>query len=73
MPVAARRLAPSEPPWGLAGGQPGGCGTFRFGLGVEPFVQGSGTLHAGQTVEIVTPGAGGYGPPDAPDPAAVTR
>jgi N-methylhydantoinase B len=60
------------PPWGLAGGQPGGCGAFCFGPGVEPFVQGSGRLRAGETVEIVTPGAGGYGPPaeDAPTAAA---
>jgi N-methylhydantoinase B len=51
------------PPWGLAGGAPGGCGAFKFGGGVEPFVQGRGALRAGQIVEIVTPGAGGYGPP----------
>jgi N-methylhydantoinase B len=51
------------PPWGLEGGQPGGCGAFHFGLGVEPFVQGSGRLRAGETIEIITPGAGGYGPP----------
>jgi N-methylhydantoinase B len=51
------------PPWGLEGGQPGGCGAFRFGVGVEPFVQGSGRLRAGETIEIITPGAGGYGPP----------
>jgi N-methylhydantoinase B len=51
------------PPWGLNGGEPGGCGSFKFGEGVEPFVEGSGRLRAGQTVEIITPGAGGYGPP----------
>jgi N-methylhydantoinase B len=51
------------PPWGLAGGEPGGLGSFGFGDGVEPFVEGNGHLRAGQTVEIVTPGAGGYGPP----------
>jgi N-methylhydantoinase B len=61
------------PPWGLASGQPGGCGGFRFGDEVEPFVQGSGHLRAGKTVEIVTPGAGGYGPPSERDPAAVER
>jgi N-methylhydantoinase B len=47
------------PPWGLAGGNPGGRGAFRFGGGVEPFVSGAGSLRAGQTVEIITPGAGG--------------
>jgi len=57
------------PPWGLAGGEPGGCGAFRFGDGVEPFVGGSGRLRAGETVEIITPGAGGYGPPRTGPPA----
>jgi N-methylhydantoinase B len=61
------------PPWGLAGGHPGGCGDFRFGNGVEPFVGGSGRLRAGETVEIITPGAGGYGPPSERDPALVAR
>ncbi|HJU17620.1 MAG TPA: hydantoinase B/oxoprolinase family protein [Stellaceae bacterium] len=57
------------PPWGLEGGRPGGCGAFRLGDGVEPFVRGSGHLRAGQTVEIVTPGAGGYGAPRERNPA----
>ena len=51
------------PPWGLNGGHPGGRGAFRFGNRVEPFVRGSGRLRPGETVEIITPGAGGYGPP----------
>ena len=51
------------PPWGLNGGHPGGRGAFHFGDGVEAFVRGSGRLHPGETVEIITPGAGGYGPP----------
>jgi N-methylhydantoinase B len=59
------------PPWGLNGGHPGGRAAFRFGDGVEPFVNGSGRLRAGQTVEIITPGAGGYGTPSERDPAAV--
>jgi N-methylhydantoinase B len=63
----------SAPPWGLDGGHPGGCGAFRFGDGVAPFVRGSGTLRTGETVEIVTPGAGGYGPPCERDPAAIAR
>ncbi len=60
-------------PWGLEGGRPGGMGRFVLGPGVAPFQHGSGFLEAGQTVEIVTPGAGGYGPPEARDPAAVAR
>ena len=51
------------PPWGLAGGHPGGCSAFRFGDGVEPFIDGSGALRTGETVEIITPGAGGYACP----------
>jgi len=39
-----------------------------LGDGVEPFVSGAGRLRAGETVEIVTPGAGGYGPPAERDP-----
>jgi len=55
-------------PWGLGGGHPGGQGAFRFGDGFEPFVNGSGILHAGQTVEIVTPRAAGYGRRSELDP-----
>ena len=60
-------------PWGLAGGSPGGRGRFGYGPGVAAFVGGSGELEAGQTVEIVTPGAGGFGPPAARAAAAVQR
>jgi N-methylhydantoinase B len=61
------------PPWGLNGGHPGGRGAFRFGDRVEPFVNGSGRLRAGEIVEIITPGAGGYGARSERDPAAVER
>ena len=47
--------------WGLNGGHRGARGAFGFGDGVEPFANGSGKLRAGETVEIITPGAGGYG------------
>jgi N-methylhydantoinase B len=60
-------------PWGLAGGLPGGKGSFSYGPGVAGFVHGSGMLQEGQTIEIITPGAGGYGPPAERDPAAVQR
>src|SRR6266446_4928216 len=36
-------------------------------------LSGAGILHSGETVEIVTPGAGGYGPPAERDLAAVER
>jgi N-methylhydantoinase B len=51
-------------PWGLAGGLPGTGGEFRFSAGTEPFHDGAGLLRAGNVVEIITPGAGGYGPPE---------
>ncbi|HEX3349399.1 MAG TPA: hydantoinase B/oxoprolinase family protein [Acetobacteraceae bacterium] len=60
-------------PWGLDGGMPGGRGGFRYGPGVEPFVHGAGVLKRGQVIEIITPGAGGYGPPEQRDPEAVAR
>jgi N-methylhydantoinase B len=61
------------PPWGLNGGHPGGRGVFEFGDRVGPFANGSGRLRAGETVEIVTPGAGGYGAPSERNAAAVER
>ncbi|ATR21328.1 N-methylhydantoinase (ATP-hydrolyzing) small subunit [Roseomonas mucosa] len=60
-------------PWGLAGGLPGGMGGFVYGEGVAPFDHGSGVLRPGQVVEIVTPGAGGYGPPSGRTAAEVAR
>ena len=60
-------------PWGLAGGLPGGHGAFSFSEGVEPFHNGNGVLQPGQIVEIVTPGAGGYGPPAGRAADAVRR
>ena len=60
-------------PWGLEGGQPGGRGRIDYGPGVAPFVQGQGSLQPGQWIAITTPGAGGYGPPAARDPALLAR
>jgi N-methylhydantoinase B len=59
-------------PWGLEGGLPGARAQFVFGPGVEPFDKGQGLLRKGQTIEIVTAGAGGYGPPELRDPDAIT-
>jgi len=58
-------------PWGLAGGMPGGKGEFNVGGG--GFDHGSGALRKGDIVEVVTPGAGGYGPPRERDRALVRR
>ncbi|MBX3671026.1 MAG: hydantoinase B/oxoprolinase family protein [Rhodocyclaceae bacterium] len=60
-------------PWGIAGGLPGGKGSFAFGRGVEPFPNGTGLLRPGDIVEVITPGSGGYGPPAGRDPAAVAK
>jgi N-methylhydantoinase B len=60
-------------PWGLRGGLPGGKGRFVFGPGVQEFQLGNGTLRAGEWVEIITPGGGGYGPPSRRDRALLAR
>jgi N-methylhydantoinase B len=60
-------------PWGLAGGAPGGMGRIAYGQGVPALVKGQGALRAGQVFGIVTPGAGGYGPAAARDPALAAR
>jgi N-methylhydantoinase B len=60
-------------PWGIAGGGPGQGGSFVFSAGVEPFVKGDGALEPGQIVEIITPGAGGYGPASERSPEARAR
>jgi len=44
-----------------------------LGLGVEAFINGASSLRVGETVDIVTPGAGGYGPAAERDPATVER
>ncbi|MDE2516783.1 MAG: hydantoinase B/oxoprolinase family protein [Rhodospirillales bacterium] len=60
-------------PWGLAGGGPGGMCSFHLSAGMAPFVDGNGLLRAGDIVEIITPGAGGYGPPEQRGRAHVLR
>jgi N-methylhydantoinase B len=50
-------------PWGIDGGLPGGKGEVRFGDGTQPFTGNSGVLKAGDVIEVITPGAGGYGNP----------
>jgi N-methylhydantoinase B/oxoprolinase/acetone carboxylase alpha subunit len=68
MPLAARRLAAVDAALGSRRRSSGGRGAFRFGDGVEPFANSAGRLRAGETVEIVTPGAGGYSPPAEREP-----
>jgi N-methylhydantoinase B len=65
-------------PWGLFGGRDGGRGSLALNAG-GPGERGLGSkvaglsLKEGDTVTIVTPGAGGYGPPGERDPAARER
>jgi N-methylhydantoinase B len=58
--------------WGLFGGGPGAMGGIVGGPGVV-FDHDQATLRAGQWFEVVTPGAGGYGPPENRAPDAVAR
>ena len=59
-------------PWGLRGGGEGG--RFRVSAtGGTLGARGQGLMDDGSTVEVVTPGAGGYGPPEERDPELVLR
>jgi N-methylhydantoinase B len=62
----------SSQSWGLLGGGPGGHGAVECGPGVE-FDRDNAVLKAGQWFAVVSPGAGGYGPPEKRDRAAVAR
>ena len=66
----SRRLSA---PWGLFGGHAGGSCHIVYSPGVEPPVRAQGFLKAGQSVSIITPGAGGYGDPRERDRALVRR
>jgi 5-oxoprolinase (ATP-hydrolysing) len=58
-----------RPPFGLAGGRPGATGQTRVGGQPRPG-RFSEALEAGATVEVRTPGGGGFGPPlDPPERA----
>jgi N-methylhydantoinase B len=58
--------------WGLFGGQPGAHGRMVPGPGVT-FNRDAAELKAGDWFEVITPGAGGYGPPAERERAAVAR
>ena len=58
--------------WGLFGGQPGACGRMVPGPGVT-FNRDAAELKAGDWFEVITPGAGGYGPPAERDRALVAH
>ncbi|MXP62841.1 hydantoinase B/oxoprolinase family protein [Roseomonas sp. M0104] len=58
--------------WGLFGGGGGGHGAVECGPGVT-FTGNTAALQAGQWFAIVSPGGGGYGPPERRAPEAVAR
>ena len=58
--------------WGLFGGSPGAHGQMVPGPGVK-FIRDAAELKAGDWFEVITPGAGGYGPPAERNPSAVAR
>jgi N-methylhydantoinase B len=58
--------------WGLFGGGPGAHGKVECGPGVV-FAGDSAVLKAGQWFALVTPGAGGFGPPAERAASAVAR
>ena len=58
--------------WGLLGGLPGQRSRVMCGPGVV-FEKDNATLQPGQWFEIITPGAGGYGPPVERDRAMIAR
>jgi N-methylhydantoinase B len=55
------------------GGHEGGRCDIVYGPGVVPPLRAQGFLQPGQSVAIITPGAGGYGDPRARDRALVRR
>lgn len=58
--------------WGLYGGGPGGHGGIECGPGVA-FERDNAVLKAGQWFAVISPGAGGYGPPARRTHEAVAR
>jgi N-methylhydantoinase B len=60
-------------PWGLFGGGAGGRCYFTYSNDVDPPQKGYTFLNPGQSVTMVTPGAGGYGDPRTRDPALLAR
>ena len=62
--VNVRGTRRTSAPWGLFGGRDGGCYRVELDEGVAPFTLSNGLLSAGQSIAIVTPGAGGYGSPN---------
>jgi N-methylhydantoinase B len=71
--VSMRGTRVRSAPWGLFGGQDGGSYRVEPDDGVAPFKLSAGLLMKGQSIAIVTPGSGGYGPPVERDPDLVRQ
>lgn len=63
----------STQPWGLSGGDAGASGYFTLNGVRSGFEKSSVDLVAGDVLEIVTPGAGGYGSPAKRTPEAIAK
>ncbi|HYZ61264.1 MAG TPA: hydantoinase B/oxoprolinase family protein [Acetobacteraceae bacterium] len=57
-------------PWGLNGGHPGGKASITSTAQLN---HGAAMLRTGDIIEVITAGAGGYGPPETCDSADFTR
>ncbi len=71
--VNVRGTRKATAPWGLFEGHEGGRYRVETSAGAAPLQMSVGQLTDGQSVSIVTPGAGGYGPPGDRNPALITR
>ena len=71
--VNCRGTRAKTAPWGLLGGLDGGTYRIERDKDVVPFEKSVGWLNNGQAIAIVTPGSGGYGPPENRDPELVKR
>lgn len=71
--VSMRGTRITTAPWGLFGGHDGGSYHVEPDEGVEPFKLSAGKLMTGQSIAIVTPGSGGYGPPKERDTERVKQ
>jgi N-methylhydantoinase B len=60
-------------PWGLFGGLPGDSARFPMHPSSRQIDHGAAVLHRGDSVELITAGAGGYGSPTERDPALLAR
>ena len=71
--VAASGSRMRSEPWGLDGGLRGASGGVTYYEGSGPGVKSAGEVHRGDVIEVVTPGAGGFGSPSKRPAALVAQ